>query len=85
MANKAAVYLWHYAALALAVVGLGRSRPRRRETAVIVAVIGYFLAVHSVLFVLPRYLFPLEVFLWVLAGQALAEESGAAAPGAPAA
>lgn len=85
MANKAAVYLWHYAALALAVVGAGRCRRRWRTAIVIVAVIGYFLAVHSVLFVIPRYLFPLEVFLWVLAGQALAEESGAVAPGAPAA
>ena len=82
MVSKAAVYLWHYAALVLAVVGLGRCRARWRDALVIVAVIGYFLAVHSVLFVIPRYLFPLELFLWVLAGQAVAENRGGAPPDA---
>lgn len=81
MASKVAVYAWHYAALILAVLGVSRCRRRWRDALVIVAVVGYFLAVHSVLFVIPRYLFPPELFLWVLAGQAVAEDRG----GAPAA
>jgi hypothetical protein len=79
MVSKIAVYAWHYAALVLAVVVVGRCRLRWRDALVIVAVIGYFLAVHSVLFVIPRYLFPAELFLWVLAGQAVAEDPGVSA------
>jgi Dolichyl-phosphate-mannose-protein mannosyltransferase len=81
MASKIVVYVWHYAALALALVGVSRCRARWRDALVIVAVIGYFLTVHAVLFVIPRYLFPAELFFWVLAGQAVAQDRG----GAPAA
>src|SRR5262249_48790787 len=44
MASKIVVYVWHYAALVLAIVGVSRCRERWHDALVIIAVIGYFLA-----------------------------------------
>jgi hypothetical protein len=69
---KLAVYAFHYGAAALAVVGMLATWPRRRAWAPVYAVIAYLVLAHGLLTVLPRYLFPAEAFLWVLAGAGLA-------------
>ena len=44
---------------------------RWREAYALYAVVGYLVAVYAVLTVLPRYLFPAEIFLWVFAAAGL--------------
>jgi hypothetical protein len=65
---KLVIYAFHYYALILAAAGAVVSIRRWRERFVIYAVIAYLLAAYGLLTVLPRYLFPAEVFLWILAG-----------------
>jgi 4-amino-4-deoxy-L-arabinose transferase-like glycosyltransferase len=70
-AIKAAMYAFHYAALTLAALGAWASRRRWREWLPIYLAIGYLTVAYGVLTILPRYLFPATVFLWMLAGLGL--------------
>jgi 4-amino-4-deoxy-L-arabinose transferase-like glycosyltransferase len=65
---KLVIYVLHYLALAFAALGAWISLKRSRDVYVVVAVIAYLVAAYSLLTILPRYLFPAEVFAWVLAG-----------------
>jgi 4-amino-4-deoxy-L-arabinose transferase-like glycosyltransferase len=69
---KLALYVFHFAALAGGVVGMILSRRRWREAFLLYAGIGYFLAVHLVLYAIPRYLFPTEALWWLFAAAAIA-------------
>ena len=62
------VYLFHYAALVLAVVGVWATRRQWRIWLPVYGAVAYLILVYGVLNAIPRYLFPAEVFLWVLAG-----------------
>lgn len=70
-ALKLAVYIFHYFALALGLLGACVSIRRWRQAYGLYAVIGCLVAVHALLTVLPRYLFPAEPFLWVFAAMGL--------------
>jgi hypothetical protein len=67
-AAKAAIHAFHFGALALALLGAWGSRARWREWLPIYLAIGYLVLAYGTLIVIPRYLFPATVFLWVLAG-----------------
>jgi 4-amino-4-deoxy-L-arabinose transferase-like glycosyltransferase len=64
---KLSIYLFHYAALALSVVGMWRARKNWRVALALLGVIAYFTLVHLALYALPRYLFPLEAFFYIFA------------------
>jgi 4-amino-4-deoxy-L-arabinose transferase-like glycosyltransferase len=61
------VYLFHYSALVLAAGGLLRTARHWRDWLPIYAAVLYFPIVHVFLMATPRYLFPIQPFLWVLA------------------
>lgn len=65
---KLLIYAFQMAGYGLAVVGVWRARHNGRIGGVPLAFIGYTLAIHLVLLVLPRYLFPIMPCVWVLAG-----------------
>lgn len=64
---KLSLYLFHYAALALGVVGMWRARKNWRVALALLGVIAYFTLVHLALYALPRYLFPAEAFFTIFA------------------
>lgn len=64
---KLTLYLFHYAALALGIVGMWRARKNWRVALALLGVIAYFTLVHLALYALPRYLFPLEAFFYIFA------------------
>jgi 4-amino-4-deoxy-L-arabinose transferase-like glycosyltransferase len=71
---KLALYAFHYTALLLGLIGLVGSRQDWRRLAPLYGVFAYFLGIHLLLSAIPRYLFPLEMFLclfgaWVVAGR----------------
>lgn len=68
---RLAIYLLHYAAIILAVAGAWATWRTRREWCAVYAVVAYLMTVHFVLTAIPRYLFPAEPFLWILAAAAL--------------
>lgn len=76
-AFKLATYAFHWAALGLGAVGAWSTRRRWLDAWPVSAPVLYLLVAHWPLAVVPRYLFPAEVFLWVLAGAGWA--GGAAA------
>lgn len=65
---KLAIYALHFFALALGSVGLTFVWKRSRLAFSVAAPVLYLVVVHGALNARPRYLFPAEVFLWVLAG-----------------
>jgi hypothetical protein len=69
--TKAAVHALHAAALILGLLGAWATRRHWREWLPVYAAIVYPMLVHSLLPAGPRYLFPAEVFLWVLGGLGL--------------
>lgn len=69
---KLAMYIFHYTALLGGLAGIWLTRRRWRWTLPPLLFIGYTSAVHLVLEVRPRYIFPTEVFWWVFAAAALA-------------
>jgi 4-amino-4-deoxy-L-arabinose transferase-like glycosyltransferase len=69
--QKLTVYLFHYAGLALGLVGMWLLRRNWRVTLPLVGYIAYTTLVHLALLALPRYLFPTSIFWWVLAAGAL--------------
>ena len=64
---KLVIYLIHFAALGLGGVGAWISLRRWRDVYAILAGGLYLVAAYAFLTILPRYLFPAEVFLWVVA------------------
>lgn len=70
--SKLALYLFHYVGLLAGLVGMWRYRRRWRVALPMLGFIGYLTLVHLVIYALPRYLFPAEVFWWVFAAAALA-------------
>jgi len=71
-APKLALYLFHYATLALGVVGIWLMRRRWPLAAPLAGFIVYLTLIHLVLMVTPRYLFPLEPVFVIFAACALA-------------
>jgi len=69
--TKLLIYAFHAFALAFGAGGAWVLRKRWREAYGVVAVIVYLGAAYFPLTVMPRYLFPAEVFVWVLAGAGL--------------
>ncbi|MBE2183781.1 MAG: hypothetical protein IAE89_10180 [Anaerolineae bacterium] len=69
---KLALYGFHFGALFFGAIGLIAARKQWRVWLPLAAFIAYTLAVHFVLYALPRYLFPMMPLWWVLAGVGLA-------------
>jgi hypothetical protein len=65
-------YLFHYAVLVLAAAGVWRTWRHWRDWYPIYAAVLYLTFVHAVLIANPRYLFPVQPFLWVMAAAGLA-------------
>lgn len=66
---KLALYIFHFAALILGLWGMLIGL-RRHFWALfpLYSMVGYILALHSVLTAIPRYVFPIEPLLWLFAG-----------------
>jgi hypothetical protein len=64
---RALIYLFHYAGLALAAIGVWATRRDWRAWFPVVAAVLYVVLAHALLVVSPRYLFPVQPFVWVLA------------------
>jgi hypothetical protein len=69
---KLAIYLFHDIGMLAGIVGMWLSRRNWRLALPLVGLIAYFLLAHFVLYVIPRYLFPLDMVWWVFGGIALA-------------
>jgi 4-amino-4-deoxy-L-arabinose transferase-like glycosyltransferase len=65
---KLIFYLFHYFALIFGIVGATLMMRDERRGGIVLAVILYFLIVHTFLTALPRYLFPALTLIWVFAG-----------------
>jgi hypothetical protein len=70
--GKLIIYIFHYTALIFGVVGAWLALRNWRSFFTPIAVIVYFIGTYGLLTILPRYLFPAEVFLWILAGVGIA-------------
>ncbi len=70
---KLSIYVFHYAALAFALLGVALVFRRWRQYYAVFAIVGYLCVVYGILTVSPRYLFPAEVFFWVLGAVGLYE------------
>lgn len=81
---KLALYILHYGGLIGGVIGMGLYRHRWRIALPLVGFILYLTLIHFVLYALPRYLFPTEIFWWVFAAAALDRLIGRAARWRPA-
>jgi 4-amino-4-deoxy-L-arabinose transferase-like glycosyltransferase len=68
---KLALYVLHYAALLLSIVGIWRTRRQWRLMLPLIGLILYTSLVHFVLDAIPRYLFPLEAIFYIFAAAAL--------------
>lgn len=68
---KLAIYIFHYVGLVTGLCGIWMTRRNWRITLPLVGLIVYTLLVHFVLDAIPRYLFPLDLFLWVFGAAAL--------------
>jgi len=68
---KLSIHLLHFTALALALLGVALVLTRWRQYFALFAIIGYLFGVYGILTVTPRYLFPAQVFIWILAAVGL--------------
>jgi hypothetical protein len=68
---KALLYLSHYLALFLGVVGMALTVRQWRIAGPLIGFVVYILSVHMLLLALPRYLFPVMPLFWVFAGVAI--------------
>jgi 4-amino-4-deoxy-L-arabinose transferase-like glycosyltransferase len=71
---KLALYLFHFTGLIFGLVGMWQTRQRWRLTLPLIGFIAYTLLVALVTLALPRYLFPAEVFWWVLSGIVISQQ-----------
>jgi len=69
---KLAIYLFHDLGILAGIIGIWLSRRNWRIALPLVGLIAYFLLAHFILYVIPRYLFPLDMLWWVFGGIALA-------------
>lgn len=72
---KLTIYLFHNLGMLAGLAGIWISRRNWRIALPLAGVIIYFLLAHFVLYVIPRYLFPLDMVWWVFGGIALATVS----------
>ncbi len=70
---KLLMYLWHYLALGGALLALWLKRSQWRVLLVPGGFILYTTLLHLLLLALPRYIFPVEPFMWCLAALAFSE------------
>lgn len=69
---KLAIYLFHNLGMLAGVIGIWLSRRNWRLALPLMGLIAYFLLAHFILYVIPRYLFPLDMLWWTFGGVALA-------------
>ncbi|MBI1278729.1 MAG: phospholipid carrier-dependent glycosyltransferase [Anaerolineaceae bacterium] len=69
---KLAIYLFHDLGMLAGVIGIWLSRRNWRLALPLVGLIAYFLLTHFILYVIPRYLFSLDMLWWVFGGISLA-------------
>jgi 4-amino-4-deoxy-L-arabinose transferase-like glycosyltransferase len=69
---KLALYLLHFSAILLGLLGMWRTRQRWRISLPLAGFIAYTTLIHLILLALPRYLFPTLIVWWVFAAAALA-------------
>ncbi len=69
---KLVLYLFHDIGMLAGIIGIWLSRRNWRLALPLVGLIAYFLLAHFVLYVIPRYLFPLDMIWWVFGGIAFA-------------
>lgn len=65
---KLAIYVFHVGAIGAGLVGAWRARANARLVLIPLAFIAYTTGIHVILLALPRYIFPLFVCWWMLAG-----------------
>lgn len=66
--GKIAIYVFHYTALVFGVIGGWSSLRQWRKFYVPFLVIVYFFGTYGILTILPRYVFPTQIFFWLFAG-----------------
>jgi hypothetical protein len=66
------LYLFHYIALIGGLIGLLLGLRSFGARLLLYGTLAYFLALHTVLTAIPRYLFPIEPIWWLFAAFALA-------------
>ncbi len=69
---KLAIYLFHDLGMLAGLIGIWLSRRSWRLALPLVGLVAYFLLAHFILYVIPRYLFPLDMVAWVFGGIAFA-------------
>ena len=74
-AVKLLTWIFHYAAIILGLAGMWLSRQSWRLTLPLIGFVFYTVLIHFFLLALPRYLFPIEVPLLILAAAAVAKLS----------
>jgi hypothetical protein len=65
---KLLVYVFQFASFGLGMIGAWRSRSQFKFSGAPLAFIAYTTAIHLVLLVIPRYIFPVIPCFWMLAG-----------------
>ena len=68
---KLVLYIGHYAALLLGILGIWQTRRQWRYSLAYLGFIAYTLLLHMILLALPRYIFPLMIFFWAYASVVL--------------
>ncbi|MCA0458248.1 MAG: phospholipid carrier-dependent glycosyltransferase [Chloroflexi bacterium] len=69
---KLAIYVFHYVGIVAGLIGMWLVRRNWRVALPMVGFIAYSLLAHFILYVIPRYLFPLDSIWWVFGGVSLA-------------
>ena len=69
---KLVLYVFHVLGMLAGIIGIWLSRRNWRLALPLIGLIAYFLSAHFILYVIPRYLFPLDMLWWIFAGIALA-------------
>ncbi len=62
---KLALYIFHDLGMLAGIIGIWLARRNWRLALPLVGLIAYFLLAHFILYVIPRYLFPLDMLWWV--------------------
>ena len=68
---KLVIYVLHFGGWLLGLAGMWLTRKQWRISLPLVGLVAYTLLVHFVLDAIPRYLFPLDLVMWVFAGASL--------------
>ena len=69
---KLSIYLFHDLGMLAGVIGIWLARRNWRLALPLVGLTAYFLLAHFILYVIPRYLFPLDMLWWTFGGITLA-------------